>query len=164
DEALVRAEPGNRALAFELAQFSNNAADLLRSSGDVDGAQARSGRALELLEALVRPLPLLGIEHADASELRRRILPSRASAGALAACQQWRETFARLTSEGRAARLPRFHERFGDLLLNLNKLVQEHPADAGGHQLLMQALTFYFGLADRSLASGGVDVAGRVFD
>src|SRR5262249_4650765 len=120
--------------------------------------------ALELLEALVRPLPLLGIEQADAYDLRGRILQSRASAGALAAYQQSLEIFARLTSDERAARLPRFHERFGDLLLNLNKLVQEHPADAGGHQLLMQALTFYFGLADRSLASGGVDVAGRVFD
>ena len=74
DERLLAAEPGNQQQKLELAQFTNNSADVLRKLQRFDQARERNQRVLELLSEPPRPPPLLAIELADTHQLAGRIL------------------------------------------------------------------------------------------
>ncbi len=164
DEESTRAEPDNRVYKLELAQFDDNLADLLRRLRQFDLAKERSRQALDLLDELAAPAPSLGIEHADAHSLRGRILQSEGSRGAAGEYEQSLEIFEKLQTDRASHHLALFHERFGDLLLNLAALSRETGDVEGVRRLLARAVTRYLELAHRSLAAGSVADAQTVFD
>jgi tetratricopeptide (TPR) repeat protein len=149
DERLVTEEPGNREYKLELAQYRDNAADLLQGERRYDAARERNRQALGLLTDLAKPAPSLGIELADAHNLRARILAAEGSPDAVAAYEESVAQFEALANDPAARRLAQFHLRYGDLLLNLAALSHERP-DARAHQVLTRAVTRYLALADAS--------------
>jgi hypothetical protein len=154
DEKLVAEDPSRRVYKLELAQFLENDADLARASGDLARATARNARALALLDELLLPAPSLGIEHADAHDLRGRILAAAGSPEAVNAYAESLRLFAELEHDAAARRLPAFHQRFGDLLLNLADLSRESGANDRSHRLLAEAVARYAAHAEASLAAG----------
>jgi tetratricopeptide (TPR) repeat protein len=163
-EGLLKADPINRQYKLELAQFLENDAERARLVGDFDRATRRNQRALALLDDLLRPAPSLGIEHADAHSLRGMILTSARSPEAIAAYEQSLQLFDDLDRDPAARRLPSFHLRFGDLLLNLAALSREAPADERTRRVLAQAVTHYIAHAEASLAAGDRADAQLVLD
>jgi tetratricopeptide (TPR) repeat protein len=160
----VAQDSGNRVYKLELAQFSENDADLARTSGDLRRATARNQHALTLVDELLQPAPSLGIERADAFNLRGRILAAAGSREAADAYAESLRLFDELDGEPTARRLPAFHQRFADLLLNLAALSRESGADDKSHRLLAQAVSRYAAHADVSLAAGDRPDAKLVVD
>jgi tetratricopeptide (TPR) repeat protein len=163
-ETLVAQEPGNRVYKLELAKFCENDADLARTTGDLTRATRRNQQALALLDELLLPAPSLGIEHADAHSLRGRILADAGSPDAAAAYAESLRLFDELDRDPAARRQPAFHQRYGDLLLNLAALSRDSGADGRSHRLLAQAVTRYAAHADASLAAGDRSDAQLVAD
>ena len=153
-EGLVTRDPGNRVYKLELAQFCENDADLARMAGDLPRATSRNRQALSLLDELLLPAPSLGIEHADAHSLRGRILASSNPPDAVAAYAESLRLFDELDRDPAARLQPVFHQRFGDLLLNLAALSQGAGADERPRGLLVLAVNHYIAHADASLAAG----------
>ena len=122
--AWSRREPANRQYKLELAKFCNNDAETARVVRRLrPRAARRNDQALALLDDLLRPAPSLGIEHADAHNLRGRILASAGSPEAESAFRESLQLFDELDHNPAARLLAAFHERFSDLLLNLAALV-----------------------------------------
>jgi tetratricopeptide (TPR) repeat protein/energy-coupling factor transporter ATP-binding protein EcfA2 len=163
DEELTRAEPANREYKLELAKYCDNLSDLLRQLDDNDLAQARSRQALDLLDLLALPALSLGIEQADAHNLRGQILQTRDVGAAVTEYQEALEIFEQLGKEPTARRSSSFHQRYDDLLLSLARFGRE-SRDAGIHRLLRRALTSYLVLAEEGLASGSVADAKLALD
>jgi tetratricopeptide (TPR) repeat protein len=163
-ERLVAADPSNRRYRLELAQFRSNAADLLRVDGKFDAARGQSRRALELLEALARPAPSLGVELADAHNLRAQILAGEMSPDAVAEYRQSLELFEALSRDPAARGLAAFHMRFGDLLLNLATRARTDPDGDTLRRLMTDALHRYVALGASSLAAGSRVNAQMVLD
>jgi tetratricopeptide (TPR) repeat protein len=162
-EKLVAADAANRQYKLELAKFCDNAADIARLSGNYSLATSRNSQALALLDGLLRPAPSLGIEHADAHSLRGRILASARSAEAESAYLESLKLFDELDHDPAARRLAAFHQRFGDLLLNLAALAKEGGSDRS-RGLLADAVTHYVAHAEASLDAGARVDARLVFD
>jgi tetratricopeptide (TPR) repeat protein len=162
-ESLVKADPDNRQYKLELAKFSNNDADAARVAAAYDRASSRNAQALALLDDLLRPAPSLGIEHADAYSLRGRILASAGSADAEAAYRESLDLFAALGRDPATRLLAAYHQRFGDLLLNLAALVREGGSDRA-HRLLGDAVTQYIAHGNASLDAGARGDARLVVD
>lgn len=160
---LVQAEPANRQYKLELAKFCNNDAETARVSGDYERATRRNEQALALLDDLLRPAPSLGIEHADAHNLRGRILASARSPKAESAFQESLSLFDELERDPAARTLTAFHERYLDLLLNLAALVKE-SGSAPTRRLLTDAVAHYISHANASLAAGSRADAQLVLD
>jgi tetratricopeptide (TPR) repeat protein len=163
-EGLVAKDPSNREYAMELVQFYNNDADVLRELGETDLAGRRSEQALEGIENLSRPAPSVGIERADTLNLRGRIVQARSVQEALALYRQSLEMYQLVERDGQAKQFPEFHQRVGDLIVNVAAVVMEngHVADAG--RLLSQVLEFYLVLAGQAAASGTAAEARGVLD
>jgi tetratricopeptide (TPR) repeat protein len=157
-EGLVASDPGNRVYKLELAQFRENDADLARDSGDLARATRRNQQALALLDELLMPAPSLGIEHADAHDLRGRILAAAQSPDAADAYAESLALFDALERDPAARRLTAFHQRFGDLLLNLAILSRDGGSERS-HRLLADAVGKYAAHAETSLAAGDRDDA-----
>jgi tetratricopeptide (TPR) repeat protein len=162
-EGLVTADPANRQYKLELAKFYDNDAETGRLSGDYALSTRRNEQALALLDDLLRPAPSLGIEHADAHSLRGRILASARSAEAESAYRESLKLFDELDHDPAARRLAAFHQRFGDLLLNLAALARDGGSDRT-RGLLADAITHYIAHAEASLAAGARVDAQLVFD
>jgi len=161
-EGLTAKDPANREYAMELVQFYNNDADVLRELGEIDLAWRRSGQALDGIESLSRPAPSVGIERADNLNLRGRIAQGRSIPEALALYRQSFEMYQRVEGDGQARRFPEFHQRLGDLLVNVAAVAMENRAD--GARLLSQLLEFYLGLVDQAATSGSAAEARGVLD
>jgi tetratricopeptide (TPR) repeat protein/energy-coupling factor transporter ATP-binding protein EcfA2 len=162
-EELTRRDARNREYRLELAKFCNNLSDLLRGQGQFEPAEQRNRQALNLIEELARPAPSLAIEQADGHNLRGRILESRGSREAEREYRRSLEAFARLARSDEVRRLPHFHLRFGDLLLNLAVVCRENQ-DADFRQLWSQALADYVALAEKTATSGSPAEAQSVLD
>ena len=166
-EDLTRIMPGNREYRFELAKFSDNYAALLRDLGSFELAKENSGRALALLDELTRPAPSLGIELADAHNLRGRILQSEGSPEAVKEYQDALKMFKDLEKTHDADRLEAFHFRFGELLQSLASLSREgkeRRAGEAGRRVLSDALRYYVALGQKALASSTPMTAKHVLD
>jgi hypothetical protein len=163
-EGLVAKDPRNREYKLELAKFSDNLAYVLGEIGDVNGSTKASSRALSLLDELARPTALLGIERADAHNLRARIVqasqPAIATDDYREALDLYREVERALDS----ASLTEFHSRFDDFLVNLASLRQEHPADDTVRKLLADAMTFYAARGRTAVSAGSRSEAQTVID
>ena len=163
-EGLVAQDPDNREYKIELAQFSDNLSDLLRSGKDFDAAARHNTRAIDLINDLARPRSALGIELADAHNLHGHILQSRDSPGAV---EEYRASLDVYKSVAKAlddGSRPDFHLRFGDLLLNLAAMLQAHREDNGARQVLSDAVSFYAAVGQGAVSSGRRAEAQRVLD
>jgi tetratricopeptide (TPR) repeat protein len=154
-EGMLRTQPDNREYKLELAKFLNNDAEAARVAGDFERGRRRNAQALELLDELLRPAPTLGIEHADAHNLRGRILAAAGSPEAESAYRQALQLFEALDHNPDARLLGAFHERFSDLLLNLAALVAGGGPDTS-RRMLTDAITHYIAHANASLDAGNV--------
>jgi tetratricopeptide (TPR) repeat protein len=148
-QGLVTEFATNREYKSELVKFLNNYSDLRRELGEVDAARDSNTQALGLLDDLVRPAPSLGIEQADAFNLRGRILQSE---GAADAAREYRRSFDlfRDLEKGGADRLPGFHVRFGDLLANLAAFASTQLNSNDAQNLFDEAVRYYTDLGIRT--------------
>ena len=161
-EKLAKIQPQNREFALELAQFSNNLAGLLREQGNFDLASRQNSRALAIVEGIARPAPSLGIEWADAHNLRGWILEEGRWREALVEYRRSLELYQNLIGDEQASHMPAFHDRFGDLLVNLGDLSKNKPNIADVRTLLTEAMGTYLSVARKVLASGSSTEAGHV--
>jgi tetratricopeptide (TPR) repeat protein len=153
-EALVQRFPQNREYMLELAKFCNNLAVFQYEHGNRTAAEARNRQAIALLTELSRPAPSLEIERADAHNLRGMILQVEQLAESDRSYQVALDLFADMAVSGNLVRLPAFHQRFGDLLLNLAQLARGAASPATGRKQLDRAIEMYFSVATR-IADGG---------
>lgn len=151
---LTSRNPRNREYKLELAKFSNNYSELLRELAEFGPARENSSRAIALLDELARPAPSLGIEQADARNLRARILHSQGSPAAEAEYREALRLFQSLANADNAARHPAFHQRYTDFLVNLSTFRRDRPnADSSG-RLLAEAVQSYIELGRRARPAG----------
>jgi tetratricopeptide (TPR) repeat protein len=146
-EGLLVSAPPNREYSMELASFYKNLAELHRLQSKFGLAQQEIGRADALLTGLARPAPSLVVEQADTLNLRGLIMDSTRTGDPMTTYAQ---SLAQLEDVARmpgGVRLPRFHIRYGDLLVNLAALSRERPRTAGIRALLTRAVDFYASLA-----------------
>jgi Novel STAND NTPase 1 len=154
NERLAIKDPGNRQYKMELAIYCNNLAALLNDRDQYFEAERRSREAVDLLEALARTAPSLAIARADAHSLRGMIVAEDDAQGAEREYTAALDLFEQMHGDQNLRRLPDFHLRFGDLLLNLARF-PGRPADvARARQLLARAVTVYADMATRIVASG----------
>lgn len=153
-ERLMRADPDHREYKLELAKFSNNLAALLLEQGQFDSANDRSGQALELIESLAQLPPSLAIERADAHTLRAVVLQAHDPAGAEREYRAALDRFAEMRVDPDLHRLPDFHLRFGDLLVNLAAFSGRTPGGDEGRPLLARGVRLYGEVVSAILAAG----------
>jgi tetratricopeptide (TPR) repeat protein len=163
-ERLVQQNPANREYQLELATFCNNLAVFLHDRGANREAEQRSRQALALMTDLARPAPSLAIERADAHSLRGMIVQTQSIEEAQQAYENALDLFAEMQTSPAALRMPRFHMRFGDLLINLAVLANEPAAGAASRRLLARGLTLYMELAQRLAGSGAVSETRVAFE
>jgi tetratricopeptide (TPR) repeat protein len=158
-EDLVRREPDNREYAMELVKFYNNLSATLRDNGEFAEATRRNLQARDRIESLARPAPSVGIERADSYSLQGWIAQGRSGAEAESAYQRSLELFTALGRDDATPRFPEFHERFGDLLVNLADLAgsSKTPVVQG---LLVRGLREYAAIAEQTV--GGAAPAPRI--
>jgi tetratricopeptide (TPR) repeat protein len=150
-EGLIAKEPANREYKLELAQFSNNLAELLRALRNTEGALRSNARALALIDELARPAPSLGIEQADARSLRGRIMQGTPDE-ATAEYRESLELFKRIARSPEATSRADFHVRVGDLLLNLATLCRDRQDADDARRVLSEAVDFYVALGQKAAA------------
>jgi tetratricopeptide (TPR) repeat protein len=158
-EELTRRDPTNREYAMELVQFYNNLSAVLRDNGEPEEATRRNLQARERIESLARPAPSVGIERADSYNLQGWISQGRSAADAVPPYRRALELFVALGRDDATRRFPEFHERFGDLLVNLAELAASSRRPAA-RALLTDAVREYARIAER--AAGGPDAEARV--
>ena len=154
NERLVIKDSSNRQYRIELATYCNNIAALLKDRDQTAEADRRSREAVDLLEALARVAPSLSIARADAHSLRGMILAQDDALGAEREYTAALELFEQLHADQNLRRLPDFHLRFGDLLLNLARFPGNRADVARARQLLGRAVAAYADMATRIVASG----------
>ena len=159
---LIKIEPANREYKLELAKFLDNLAYLLGELGDLDEAAQTSTQALALMDELALPSAALGIEHADAHNLRARILQSKHSNAAASVYRESLALYQEIEPVLDRGNPSEFHRRFPELLLNLASLRQEQPKNEDGLRVLADALAFYLARGQKSLAAGFVAEAQTV--
>ena len=162
-ESLVQRFPQNREYQLELAKFCNNLAVYFYEHGNRDGADARNQQAVALLTDLSRPAPSLGIERGDALNLRGMILQAEHAAASQRSYEMALDLFADMAASDRLLRMPAFHQRFGDLLLNLAQLAQG-AASPDARRLLNRAADIYLGVATRIADRADAPQARAVLD
>ena len=162
-ESLVQRFPQNREYQLELAKFCNNLAVFHHDHGAPAAAEARNRQAVALLTELARPAPSLAIERADAYNLRGLILQVEERDASLRSYETALELIADLTTSVNVVKMPAFHQRFGDLLVNLATLSQGDPDDAAG-RLLGRAIDQYVGVAARTADAGDASQARTVVE
>ena len=141
-DALTVKAPGNREYKLEMAKFSNNYAEVLRELAQLAAAQTSNDRALVVLDDLVRPAPSLGIELADAHNLRGRILQMQQDPKAWTAYRRSLDIYQDLEREGwRRSCRP---TTSGSAIFSRNLAsAQEGRTDADARRLLSNAVAFY---------------------
>lgn len=164
DERLVADAPESREYRLELAKFCNNLAALLSDMGQAAAADARSRQAVGLLDGLARLAPSLAVERADARTLRGQILMAQNTGAAEQEYALAVTLFEEMIGDDRLARMPEFHQRFGDLLLNLAAFPAGRPGGDRARRLLERAAGRYAQVARSIAADGSSDEARLAFD
>ena len=155
-EDLTAREPANREYAMELVQFYNNLSAVLRDNGEPEEAARRNQQARARIESLARPAPSVGIERADSYNLQGWIAERRTPADAVMAYRRALDLFVALGHDGATPRFPEFHERFGDLLLNLAELGATSRT-AAARALLSDGVREYTAIADVPAGTAAVE-------
>ncbi len=162
-ESLVKRLPQNREYQLELAKFYNNLAVFHYEHGERAAADGRNRQAVTLLTDLSRPALSLEIETADAHSLRGMILQGEHREAALSSYGEALKSFADMTTLATVARMPAFHERFADLLVNLARFAQGNPPPAAG-RLLARAIDQYLVVMVQVADGGDASQARAVLD
>jgi tetratricopeptide (TPR) repeat protein len=76
-EQLIKKRPENREYKMELAKYSSGEARMLAADGQLQLAEIRSQRALELVEQLALPTPTLSTKVVENLQLRAELLQSK---------------------------------------------------------------------------------------
>ena len=160
-EDLTAREPTNREYVMELVQFYNNLSAVLRDNGEPEEAMRRNAQARERIESLARPAPSVGIERADSYNLQGWISEGRSAGDAAVAYQRALDLFVALGRDDATRRFPEFHERFGDLLVNLAELAASSRT-AASRKLLADGVRAYAAIAERSTSGATAVDAGIV--
>jgi tetratricopeptide (TPR) repeat protein len=163
-EELVAKDPRNREYMLELAKFFDNLAELSREMGNVPSAVQANSRALALIDELARSAPSLAIEQADAHNLRGRILQTQGSPEAADEYRKALSLFEDVAGAQDVSRRSDFHQRFGDLLVNVASLRREQPNNDTLGQTLSQCMHFYAEFARQAAASGSRAAAQNVLE
>ncbi|HEY7373120.1 MAG TPA: tetratricopeptide repeat protein, partial [Polyangia bacterium] len=159
----ARDRPGAVAARLEAAKLDPYATPSL--AGRLrDAARADDKTALALLDELARPAAFLGIERADAHNLRARIVQATQPAIAIDDYRQSLERYREVERALDSASLTEFHNRFDDFLVNLASLRQQVPADDAVRKLLTDALTFYVARGRTAVSAGSRSEAQTVVD
>jgi tetratricopeptide (TPR) repeat protein len=153
-ERLVIKEPANREYKLALANFCHQLAALLNRQGETDEALRRSQMAIDLFENLSRTSPALAIARAEAHDLQGAILLPEDAGEALASYEEALDRFAELQNDRDLHRLPEFHHRLGDLLLNLAAFPRKSRDAQHARQLLTTGVNLYAGVAGGIVTSG----------
>jgi tetratricopeptide (TPR) repeat protein len=162
-EGLLERQPRNREYKVELAKYSNNLSELLRVAGNADLAEQANQRALALIADLARPAQSLGIERADAHNLRGHILQASRPGEALPQYRMSLRQFVDLAAADDLEPLA-FNERYGDLLQNLASFCRDHPGLEEVEALTVEAVAAYIKIGERAIAAGSTQGAQRVVD
>jgi tetratricopeptide (TPR) repeat protein len=155
-ERLIESDQDNRQYKLELAKFSDNLAVLLLDQGQPEAAVVHSRRAVDLIEELARVSPSLAIERADAHNVRAWLLESQDPAAAEREYAEALELFVDARDDGRSYRLPDFHLRFGDLLVNLAGFPDRASDPDNARRLLTRAVASYAQIARTIVDSGSL--------
>src|SRR5262249_25678106 len=165
DERLLADHPDNREYRIELATFCANLAAFLHEEGEHAEAVKRSEQGLRLMESLTRPAPSLTVAVADAHNLRGLILRAHDAFAAEKEFGEAVDLFAAALQEPRLRSREDYHQRVGDLLINLAAPSGGGPRDS----LLTRMADVYAGVceriaADRSTADArlAIDTIARV--
>jgi len=161
-EMLAQRDPRNREYAMELVKFDNNLADVLRELGETGEAIRRNAMALDGIERLARPAPSVAIERADTYTLLGTITQGRSAAAAVAPYRRAVDLFVALARDEETQRFPEFHERFGDLIVNVADAASGRVP--GLTAVLNDAVQSYVQVAERAAASGSPVEARSVLD
>ena len=153
-ERLVIKDPGDRHTKLALAILCNNLAALLNDRGRAAEANRRSRMALGLIESLSRATPSLAIARAGAHNLRGMILQADDPSEAAAEYEEALDLFEQLQTDHDLHRLPEFHLRLGDLLLNLATFPKITRDVANARRLLTEAVKLYASVAAGLVSSG----------
>jgi len=163
-ERLVAAHPDNRGFKLELAMYCANLASSLQDNGEDDAAMSRSRQAVSLLDDVAQPPVLVAVAHGDAHSVYGALLAVRDADAAE------RELVTALTLFADGARnaalraTPDFHQRFGDLLINLAAFSAKPSGVDRGRLLLARGVSVYAALAAGTASSGSPSEARAVLE
>jgi tetratricopeptide (TPR) repeat protein len=124
-QRLSTRNPENREYKYELAQYLDNEARLLRATNHLPEAAQRSRQALDLIEQLASPGPALTLEQLRIMQLQADILVDQGSPGAKAASDGERELLERQRTPASAAPNPAFPELYKNLAVNYIELARK---------------------------------------
>lgn len=117
-EQLTAADKDSREYKYELANYYDNEARLLVTTGDEALAADRNHDSLDLIEELTTPASSIGLEEAKILQLRSKILMQSGAANALEESERERELLNQLQSGGLSQGHPLFHVIYQNLALN----------------------------------------------
>jgi tetratricopeptide (TPR) repeat protein len=132
-ERLTAQAPQNREYKYELAQYCDNQARLLRNMHDLTAAANRNHQALDIIEELASPGPALSMEQLRILQLRGEILVAQGSPEAQAESDRERELLEQLGRGPNAQRDPVFHAMYKNLAINYIELARKEIADNSLH-------------------------------
>ncbi len=164
DERLSIKDPTNREYKMELATYCGNLAGLLLDREDYAEADRRSLEAVGLIEALARVAPSLAVARADAHSVRGLMLAPTDRSRAEQEYGQALDLFEQMHNDANLLRLPSFHERFADLLVNLARFPNGRSITERDRQLLARAVSVYVDMVGRIVKSGTRAEAQSAFD
>ena len=131
-ESLTAQNPENREYKYELAQYCDDEARLLREMNDLASAANRNHQALDIIEDLASPAPALSMEQLKILQLRGEILLAQGSPEAQVESDRERELLERL--DRGAGGHPAFHVMYKNLAVNYIELTRRELADGSLHE------------------------------
>jgi hypothetical protein len=133
-ERLSTRNPQNREYKYELAQYCDNEARLLRASNQLHAAANRSRQALDIIEELASPGPALTLEELRIMQLQSDILVSQGSPDAQIESDRERELLERQHLVAGAEPNPAVHDLYKNLAVNYIELARKELKDGDRHE------------------------------
>jgi tetratricopeptide (TPR) repeat protein len=133
-ERLSAHDPQNREYKYELAQYCDNEARLLRALNELPAAANRSHQALDIIEDLASPGPALSLEQLRILQLHGEILVALGSPDAQVESDRERDLLERLNRGASSERHPVFHVWYQNLAVNYIELTRRELADGSLHE------------------------------
>ncbi len=132
-QRLSACDPQNREYKYELAQYCDNEARLLRALNDLPAAANRSHQALDIIDDLADPGPAMSLEQLRILQLRSEILVALGSPEAQVESDRERELLNHLDQGAGAERNPAIHDLYKNLAVNYIELARAELKDGRRH-------------------------------
>ena len=133
-EGLSSHNPQNRLFKYELAQYCDNEARLLRALNDLPDAASRSRQALDIIEDLASLGPALSLEELRIMQLQSDILVAQGSPDAQSQSDRERQLLERVDRSVGSERNPAFHDLYKNLAVNYIDLAKKEIANGSLHE------------------------------